>query len=927
LNKKSLHEWDFFVLSDNKIKKMTETTSKTSKQSSRNKKTADSKTGNSYFPLILIIVSFVLQFSFYSFDEGEYGIRNNLFGIVGHYISKTGFYLFGKAIYLLALLGFLSGTILLQKRDANKNRIFLSYPFLILSLSIFLHIIGNSSSNLRGLEGNKIGGLFSQFFEFVLGKSGRVLVALGFGFYGLICLLKESPKKIDIEFWKKIIIISKEKLLSSVSPDVDASPEPPTETKNSKDIPWIEVKKVGVSRKIPQVSDFSMKPIPIDTMTVPHINTVSFQDLEIKTEPESIRIQELKHSIQKLKKEIDAEEKKVKEKGIVHEEALDPEIYFKEVSRDLKSKIFKSPIPIPIQDLDESLPNEPEEVENLDKQVLQELWEARDPDLISSIDDSVTEDEMTELLSPENEDINEPLEDYVVQINSPILEPEEYYPTPPLPDELKPEIRETKLPFSSSVPPVEFLKKTAYRIPTKLFSTNPQKRSDPMFKLEAEYIAKKIIEIIKEYGYDSKIVAWQKGPIVTRFELSPPPGVKLSRITSLSDELRLYLAVKSIRIVAPIPGKSTIGIEVPNKYRENVHLGDILREKGEELPSTMDLNIVLGKDSISGETISIDLTKLPHLLVAGTTGSGKSVSMNAMISYLIYSKSPEEVRFIMIDPKMVEMSLYENIPHLLLPVITDPRKATKALLWAVQEMEARYALISDLKCRDIRGYNEKVGSSLIARLRHKKMPYIVIFIDELSDLMMVSGKELEDYIIRISQKARAVGIHLVMATQRPSVDVITGIIKANCPARMAFHVAQKNDSKIILDYSGADTLLGKGDFLYKSPTSADLQRIQAPFVTEEEIEKIVQESMTYAKAEYVSMNLDEESFKEDENDADEETFDKAWNIVKTERKASASYLQRRLRIGYNKAARIMELMEERGYVGPQIGAKPREILR
>jgi S-DNA-T family DNA segregation ATPase FtsK/SpoIIIE len=301
--------------------------------------------------------------------------------------------------------------------------------------------------------------------------------------------------------------------------------------------------------------------------------------------------------------------------------------------------------------------------------------------------------------------------------------------------------------------------------------------------------------------------------------------------------------------------------------------------------------------------------------------------MNAMISYLIYSKSPEEVRFIMIDPKMVEMSLYENIPHLLLPVITDPRKATKALLWAVQEMESRYALISDLKCRDIRGYNEKVGSSLIARLRHKKMPYIVIFIDELSDLMMVSGKELEDYIIRISQKARAVGIHLVMATQRPSVDVITGIIKANCPARMAFHVAQKNDSKIILDYSGADTLLGKGDFLYKSPTSADLQRIQAPFVTEEEIEKIVQEAMTYAKAEYVSMNLDEESFKDEENDADEESFDKAWNIVKTERKASASYLQRRLRIGYNKAARIMELMEERGYVGPQIGAKPREILR
>ncbi len=905
---------------------MTETSPKNPKQSSKNKKTAEPKIGNPYFPVLLILISFVLQFSFYSFDEGDFGIRNNLFGIVGHYISKAGFYLFGKAIYILPVLGFLSGTILLQKKDANKNRLFLSYPFLILSLSIFLHIIGNNSSNLRGLEGNKIGGLFSQFFEFVLGKSGRVLVALGFGFYGLICLLKESPKKIDIEFWKKVLLTSKEKLLSSVDPNIDPSIEVPLENnKTVRDVPWIEVKKVGSSRKVPQITDFSTES-NIENIAVSQVNKVSFQDLEIKSEPDNTRIQELKNSIQKLKKEIDSEEKKVKEKGNIAEETLDPEIYFKEVSRDLKSKIFKSPIPIPIQALDESLPGKQVEIENPDEQVLQELWEPRDPDLISPIDDSVTEDEMTELLSPENDESNDLLEDYIVQINSSQEEPEEYYP-PPLSDEIKTETREARLPFSSSVPPVEFIRKTAYKIPTKLFSTNPQKRSDPMFKLEAEYIAKKIIEIIKEYGYDSKIVAWQKGPIVTRFELSPPPGVKLSRITSLSDELRLYLAVKSIRIVAPIPGKSTIGIEVPNKYRENVHLGDILREKGEEIPTTMDLNIVLGKDSISGDTISIDLTKLPHLLVAGTTGSGKSVSMNAMISYLIYSKSPEEVRFIMIDPKMVEMSLYENIPHLLLPVITDPRKATKALLWAVQEMEARYALISDLKCRDIRGYNEKVGSSLIARLRHKKMPYIVIFIDELSDLMMVSGKELEDYIIRISQKARAVGIHLVMATQRPSVDVITGIIKANCPARMAFHVAQKNDSKIILDYSGADTLLGKGDFLYKSPTSADLQRIQAPFVTEEEIEKIVQESMTYAKAEYVSMNLDEESFKEDENDADEETFDKAWNIVKTERKASASYLQRRLRIGYNKAARIMELMEERGYVGPQIGAKPREILR
>jgi S-DNA-T family DNA segregation ATPase FtsK/SpoIIIE len=253
---------------------------------------------------------------------------------------------------------------------------------------------------------------------------------------------------------------------------------------------------------------------------------------------------------------------------------------------------------------------------------------------------------------------------------------------------------------------------------------------------------------------------------------------------------------------------------------------------------------------------------------------------------------------------------------------------TKALSWAVQEMEVRYNLVSELKCRDLKTYNEKVANSLkFSKGRYHHMPYIVIFIDELSDLMMVSGKELEDYITRISQKSRAVGIHLVMATQRPSVDVITGLIKANCPARMAFHVAQKTDSKIILDYSGADALLGKGDFLYKSPTSPDLQRIQAPYVSEDEIEQIVIESRKYADPDFVDINLDEESFQEESSEEDEASFDEAWMIVKTDRKASASYLQRRLRIGYNKAARLMELMEERGYVGPQIGSKPREILR
>lgn len=334
---------------------------------------------------------------------------------------------------------------------------------------------------------------------------------------------------------------------------------------------------------------------------------------------------------------------------------------------------------------------------------------------------------------------------------------------------------------------------------------------------------------------------------------------------------------------------------------------------------------MIGKD-ISGKLVSIDLNKLPHLLVAGTTGSGKSVCLNAMIASLVLNLSPEEVRFIMIDPKMVELTLFEDIPHLLMPVIKDARKATKSLSWVIQEMEARYEAVSQLKCRDFRSYNEKVEEHY-HKEGYNKMPYLVVFIDELADLMMVSGKDLEDAITRISQKSRAVGIHLVMATQRPSVDVITGLIKANCPARIAFHVAQKTDSKIILDMNGAESLLGKGDMLYKSPTSADLARIQAPFISEEEIEKIVDEAKKYGAPTYVEFDLEEETESESAEEMDEELFDKAWEIVRTDRKASASYLQRRLKIGYNRAARIMELMEERGYVSPILGSKGREILR
>lgn len=483
---------------------------------------------------------------------------------------------------------------------------------------------------------------------------------------------------------------------------------------------------------------------------------------------------------------------------------------------------------------------------------------------------------------------------------------------------------EQELMFGSMVPKPK-LKKGKYYISPRLLASHQVPVANILKNdSELDLIAKKIEESTGHFGIESKVITKERGPIITRYEITIPNGIKLNRIVSLSDEIRAYLEVKNIRIVAPIPGKASIGIEVPNRVREDVFLSEILKDTILQ-QKAKDLSICIGKD-ISGKLVMIDIAKLPHLLVAGTTGSGKSVSINAMITSLICTRSPEEVRFIMIDPKMVEMTLYEGIPHLLMPVITDPKKATKALSWAIQEMESRYQMISQLKSRDFKSFNEKVEEYAHAK-GFQKLPYIVIFIDELADLMMVSGKDLEEQIQRISQKARAVGIHLVMATQRPSVDVITGVIKANCPARVAFQVAQKTDSRTILDTSGAETLLGKGDFLYRSPTSSDLMRIQAPYIEEKEIDSIVEEAKKQGAPAYVEMNWDDETNIEMASDEDEELFDEAWNIVVTEKKASASYLQRRMRIGYNKAARLMELMEMRGYVSPQVGAKPREILR
>ncbi|MFQ3619887.1 MAG: DNA translocase FtsK [Spirochaetales bacterium] len=429
---------------------------------------------------------------------------------------------------------------------------------------------------------------------------------------------------------------------------------------------------------------------------------------------------------------------------------------------------------------------------------------------------------------------------------------------------------------------------------------------------------------LEEFKIQAEVVGIRKGPVITMFEILPAPGVKLSRIVNLADNIALRLAAASVRIVAPIPGKHAVGIEVPNKHRAIVTFAEMVSEEG-FINSKMEIPIVLGKD-IAGEAQIIDLVHTPHLLIAGATGSGKSVCVNSIICSILFKRSPAEVRLILIDPKIVELKLYNDIPHLLTPVITEPKRAFQALQYAIAEMERRYTLLDGMGVRDIRSYNRKIKVKHIATL---PLPYLVIIIDEFADLMATTGKELESTLARLAAMSRAVGIHLVLATQRPSIDVITGLIKANIPSRIAFMVASKFDSRIIIDSVGAEKLLGRGDMLFTSAWDPFPLRMQGAFVSEEEIENLVERVRQYGEPDYI----DEEIFYDEEeeeayftNGEEDPLLEKAIEIVTAAGKASASYLQRRLKIGYNRAARLIELMEHRGIVGPADGSKPRKVL-
>ena len=465
---------------------------------------------------------------------------------------------------------------------------------------------------------------------------------------------------------------------------------------------------------------------------------------------------------------------------------------------------------------------------------------------------------------------------------------------------------------------------------------------------DSQHMSTEVEQRLLDFGIKVEVVGVHPGPVVTRFELALAPGVKANRITNLSSDLARSLSVVSVRVVEVIPGKSVVGLEIPNQQREMVSLREVL-ESTQYQESHSPLSLALGKD-ISGKPVVVDLSKMPHLLVAGTTGSGKSVGLNSMLLSLLFKSTPEEVRLIMVDPKMLELAVYNGIPHLLTPVVTDMREAANVLRWSVAEMEKRYRLMASQGVRNIAGYNDKIKeahrqkapikppewyASQCANGCLETLPLIVVVIDEFADMMMVVGKKVEQLIARIAQKARAAGIHLILATQRPSVNVITGLIKANIPTRIAFQVSSKIDSRTILDQQGAQQLLGNGDMLYLPPGSGVPMRVHGAFVADDEVHRVVAAWKNQAEPAYLDLNFSEyasedstggEDGEGSDNPEEDPLYDQAVEIVVESRRASISGIQRRLRIGYNRAARLVEAMEAAGLVGPMESSGNREVL-
>lgn len=601
----------------------------------------------------------------------------------------------------------------------------------------------------------------------------------------------------------------------------------------------------------------------------------------------------------------------------------------KEETKTGKLKVVKGfNVDIPVDDIPEKRKRD-ETLDEKQRKVLNTYYDSEDTNAADEPQGVKEKRKLKNALKSAGEEAtNEKVEEPVKE-NPP--EPEVPMPTP---EEIAEETREMSETISGNM---KITEDEGYNFPPVTLLNEPKGENAAIAAAELDSTAERLVETLRSFGVETRIVDISRGPTVTRYELQPCAGVKISKITNLADDIALNLATAGVRIEAPIPNKAAVGIEVPNKAGAVVGVREII-ESPAFTSSKSKLTVAMGRD-IAGNAVVTDIAKMPHGLIAGATGSGKSVCINSIVVSILYKATPDEVKLLMIDPKVVELGVYNGIPHLLVPVVTEPRKAAGALGWAVSEMEKRYQMFADRGARNIEGYNHIV-EGLVDEPDVKKMPHIVIIIDELADLMMTAPHEVEDSINRIAAKARAAGMHLLIATQRPSVDVVTGVIKSNVPSRIAFAVSSQVDSRTILDAAGAEKLLGRGDMLFSPVGSTKPKRLQGCFVSDEEVEAVVEFVKNGGSADYDDFVMNEietravqESNKkisaaasDDDNSDDDPMLDEAIKVVVENGLASTSLLQRKLKLGYARAARIVDAMEERGVVGPYEGSKPRKVL-
>jgi len=803
---------------------------------------------------------------------------SNLIGPIGSLLGHIFRSAFGLSSYFIIMMLFLSGWSTFKNGEISSvsDKLFALF-FLMISCSSFL-AIGNS--DIYQNSGGFIGYYIYHFFKSVAGLVGAYLIIVIMNLVGLILLgtvsltsffenggVSGSSKKLKIFFeWLSVKKYDDQIPLNSIG----------EESNTGKKTPWITRKKIVIGKKEITKED-SVKYLEMNVSAAASEPIFKRGDEKIES---ILRDSEISHEVRMLKEDefgLDGDSSDEMEDlpAAVKNEPIVAEKYFKDGNfHKFEEEYRKKP-------------------------------EVKDTGNTSNEDYSLKKNRIFEI----DEDIPEPIEDdlYETEVEE-IKQSEKIFPDPNQVVVEEQVFKQLKI-------------NKEYIIPTT-FLYNSEPVDTETWESEIKKNSQLLVRTLADFGIESRVINVNRGPVITLYEMQIAAGIKITRVVSLADDIAMALAAYRVRIVAPIPGKSAIGVELPNRKREMVTLGDIIKSKAYQ-EQKGSLKVALGKD-VLGFPVMLDLKKQPHLLIAGATGAGKSVCVNSIITSIVYNYDPNYVRFILIDPKMVELQFYNGTPHLLTPVITEPHLAPAVLKWSIFEMERRYRLLAAMNTRDILSYNEKIAKE---RKGGEKIPFIVIIIDELADLMMVASKDIEGYITRIAQKARAVGIHLVLATQRPSVDVITGIIKANFPARIAFQVAQKTDSRTIIDQNGAEKLLGKGDMLYQSPMSSFPVRIQGAFISEDEIMEIVTHLRTLGTPDYIdfeaSIFQDEDGEINEEND---ELFVEALKIIEETRKASASYLQRRLSIGYNRAARMIEKMEELGYIGPQQGSKPRDIF-